>query len=410
MSELRSIVESLRAESLVGLPDARIEDDFAELHSAMQSLEAERLRRLAEIDRRRLFERDGHLSTASWLTSRFQMAWGIAKSDVQMARSLLQMETVRHAVEAGTVSLSALRVLAEARAAEPTAFDEAEPFLAEAASCHSVSDLRRIVARWRSVVERERASGDIHDDLLLRRRRLHASVTLEGMVRLDGDLDPESGESLLTALRAVLDADVRSGDAADAGSDDRTPAQKRADALGEICRGWLSRSDRPAVAGERPHLNVTVPLDALHDLEGVGTRAGAGVGEFDHTGPIGLATLRRLACDATVSRLVLGSRSEPLDVGRRTPVVPTSIRRALVARDRTCRFPGCDRPHSWCDAHHVRHWADGGETSVGNLVLLCRRHHRLTHSRFSVEASDGRPVFRRSDGSVLESRAERAPP
>jgi len=94
-----------------------------------------------------------------------------------------------------------------------------------------------------------------------------------------------------------------------------------------------------------------------------------------------------------------------VDVGRRTPVVPASMRRAVVVRDRHCRFPGCDRPQSWCDAHHVVHWAKGGSTSLANLVLLCRRHHRLVHGRFRLRMMEGRPVFTRPDGSILEDRA-----
>jgi 5-methylcytosine-specific restriction endonuclease McrA len=106
-------------------------------------------------------------------------------------------------------------------------------------------------------------------------------------------------------------------------------------------------------------------------------------------------------------RVVMAGRSEPVDVGRKTAVVPPAMRRAVIVRDRHCRFPGCDRPHRWCDAHHVVHWADGGSTAVQNLVLLCRRHHRLVHDRggFRLQMQDGRAVFKRPDGSVLEDRA-----
>jgi 5-methylcytosine-specific restriction endonuclease McrA len=90
---------------------------------------------------------------------------------------------------------------------------------------------------------------------------------------------------------------------------------------------------------------------------------------------------------------------------RQTPVAPAAIRRALVVRDRGCWFPGCDRPDGWCDAQHVVHWADGGETSLSNLVLLCRRHHRLTHERFGLRMVNGGPVFTREDGSILKDRA-----
>lgn len=410
MSELRSVIEAFRSEEVSELPDARVEEDFGELQAAVEALEAERLRRLAEIDRRRSFERDGYLSAAAWLAGRFRVAWSDARRGVALARGLDRMPRVRRAFHDGAISLSAVRVLGEAQRAEPEGFLVSERFLTDAASRHSIGDLRRVVVHWRYVVERERAPAEGLDAALRARRRLHTSVTLDGMVRLDGDLDPDTGETVLTALRAVLDAEARTEHTAD----DRAPAQRRADALGEVCRGWLDRADRPEVAGERPHLTVTVSVEAL---AGPGTSAppqradDRGVAPFlDHVGPIDAATVRRLACDASVTRVVLGPRSEPLDVGRRTAVVPPAIRRAVVVRDRRCRFPGCDRPPPWCDAHHVTHWVEGGQTSVHNLVLLCRRHHRLTHERFSLEMTDGRPVFRRADGSVLDEGLDRAPP
>jgi hypothetical protein len=178
------------------------------------------------------------------------------------------------------------------------------------------------------------------------------------------------------------------------------PRWRRHDALGEICRQWLDRGDRPSVAGERPHVTVTVASDALKD----DARAAS---EMDHVGPIDAEAARRLACDASIMRVVMSGTSQPLDVGRRTPVIPPPMRRAVMVRDRHCRFPGCDRPQTWCDAHHVVHWADGGPTALPNLLLLCRRHHRLIHQRgsFRLELLEGRAVFRRTDGSLLEDRA-----
>ena len=153
---------------------------------------------------------------------------------------------------------------------------------------------------------------------------------------------------------------------------------------------------------------MTVPVGLLLGSDEDAAAPAEGACELELAGPIAAAAARRLACDASVTRIVFGPRSEPLDVGRRTPVVPPAIRRAVVARDRHCRFPGCDRPHAWCDAHHIAHWAEGGATSVANLLLLCRRHHRLAHERFTIEIADGRPVFRRLDGSALDD--DRAPP
>ncbi len=394
MSELRSAVEGLRSETLAELPDARIEEDFAELQRVVELLEVERLRRLAEIDRRRLFQRDGYLSVASWLATTHKVSWGAAREHVRTARALEQMPETRRALDAGELSMSAVRVLVMARDADPSAFQGSEAELVEAARIHSMGDLQRVAAYWRQRVEREHALQG--EDKLCERRRLQASVSFLGMVRVDGDLDPETGETLLTALGAVLDAESRSR----RDDDVRTPAQRRADALGEICRQWLDGYDRPTVAGERPHVTVTVGVEELRSPS-------AGTSELDHSGPVDTETARRLACDASVMRVVMAGRSEPLDVGRRTPVVPPSIRRAVIVRDRHCRFPGCDRPHTWCDAHHVVHWGEGGPTALPNLVLMCRRHHRMVHDRggFRLYLENGRPEFRRPDGSVLEDRA-----
>jgi Domain of unknown function (DUF222)/HNH endonuclease len=406
MSELRPAVELYRRDVLAEHPDARLEEDFAELQRAAEQIQTEALRRLAEIERRRTFESDGYLSATSWLAARFGLGWGSARQAVHVARSLEQMPITRRALEEGEISLHASKVLATAQETDPEAFGRSEPYLVDAARAHPVSDLRRIVAYWRQAAERGIAGAS--DEALRDRRRLHASVTLGGMVRLDGDLDPETGEGVLTALRAVLDAEARSGI-----PDDRTSAQRRADALGEVCRQWLDGSGRPIVAGERPHVTVTVGVGVLAAAGVVsGVRDGTAVSrmdqasELDHVGPLSPPAVHRLACDASVMRVVLGPPSEPLDVGRRTPVVPPSIRRAVIVRDRICRFPGCDRPHTWCDAHHVVHWARGGPTALGNLVLLCRRHHRLVHEGgFSLAHEDGRSVFRRPDGSLLEDRA-----
>jgi hypothetical protein len=397
LSELRSAVERLQAEILAELPDAVVEEDFAELQRAVELLEVERLRRLAEIERRGIHERDGNLSVASWLASRFKVAWGTARESVRVARALEDMPLTQRSLEQGELSLSAARVLAAAHDTDREAFGRSESQLVQAARIHSTTDLQKIVSHWRQTVEAERSFDA--EEKLLARRRLHASVTFLGMVRGDFDLDPEGGETVLTALGAVVDAGSRSGNE----EDERTPAQRRADALVEICRQWLDLAERPTVCGERPHVTVTVAAESLVGADGLEVEPAA---ELDHVGPVPAQTVRRLACDSSVLRVVLSGRSEPLDVGRRTHVVPPSMRRAVIARDRRCRFPGCDRPHTWCDAHHVVHWADGGPTAANNLLLLCRRHHRMVHQRrFSLELLQGTPVFRCPDGSVLEDRA-----
>jgi hypothetical protein len=365
MSGLRSALDELASQDCGGLPDAQLEDDFSELFGAWELLLGQLLARLVHIDRRSTWASEGRLSTVSWLRARYGVSAGMAKELVRLARNLDEMPRTRKALMAGDISSSAVRVLASVREAHPAEFSAHEEILVEAATKLSVRELGHAVTYWSQAVD-----GDValdHAQRLHDRRHLHVSPMLDGMVRVDGDLDPETGETLITALRSVMDADSRSGR-----TDPRTPAQRRADALHEICRGWLDRRDRPAVAGERPHVLVTVDLESLRG------RAGTTC-ELDHTGPVHPETARRIACDASVSRVITRGRSEPLDVGRKTEAVPAAIRRALIIRDRHCRFPGCDRPQHWCDAHHVIHWADGGPTAMHNLMLLCRRHHRAVH-------------------------------
>jgi hypothetical protein len=211
----------------------------------VELLEVERLRRLAEIERRRVFERDGHLSAASWLASTYKVGWGTARENVRTARALEEMPETREALDSGDLSLSAAKVLVAARDTAPEEFRQSETQLVEAARIHSMNDLKRVAGYWKQAVEHERALQG--DEKLREQRRLHASVTFMGMVRVDGELDPETGETLLTALRAVLDAESRSGGEAD----ERTPVQRRADASarsavsGSIPAGgpaWVARS------------------------------------------------------------------------------------------------------------------------------------------------------------------------
>ena len=396
MSGLRSAIDELRAHDVGRSPDRELESDLVEIERATRSLAVERARRIAEIERRGVYAGDGYPSVTSWLVGRFGIAPSAAVQHVRLGRSLEHMTATRRALEEGTISPAAALLLASAREADPDRFEIAERTLVDAASSLSVRELRIAVDRWRQLADA--MSGDEIDARRFHRRTLHVSPTLDGMVRVDGDLDPETGQTVITALRTLQDVWSRSG-AADA----RTPAQMRADALGEICRRYLDSSDRQVVAGERPHVTLTVDLETLE------RRAGRRC-ELEDSGGIGSEAARRLACDAGVTRVITRGESQPLDVGRRTAVVPTAIRRAVVVRDGGCRFPGCDRPPGWCDVHHVVHWADGGETSLANLVLLCRRHHRLVHDRFRMQVADGRLVFRRPDGTPLgPAPADRTP-
>jgi hypothetical protein len=389
MSTLRSALDDLACEDVGRLSDAELTDHLREIERAVRVLESVRAKAVAEVEARRSFAADGFLSATSWLVDRTGVVAADAARHVRLARALPEMPLAGTALGEGEISVAAATMLAAAREADAEAFDRCEEALVDAARALPARDLRRAIDHWLQFVDVD-AGGDVAERRF-QRRGLFVSTTIDGMVRLDGDLDPETGQTVMTALRSIVDVGSRGDD-----EDARRPAQRRADALGEICRRYLDSADRPFVAGERPHVTVTVDLAALE------RRAGGAAFE---DGPLTPDAARRLACDAAVSRIITRGRSEPLEVGRRTPVVPPALRRAVVARDMHCRFPGCDRPQAWCDAHHVVHWADGGETSMSNLVLLCRRHHRLVHAGFAIRIVDGRAIFARPDGTILENRA-----
>ena len=394
MSGIGAALMALQGQDLRAVSNEELEAEFTELQRALQGLEAERLRRLAEIHRRQSHQRAGYLSTASWLVDRHRFGWTAAAKDIRTARSLQRMPHTREALATGQLTASAVQMLVSARHAHPAQFRRSEASLVEAAIRLPAPQLQHAVSHWRQQLDWSQGLKDA--ERLREQRRLKVSTTLFGVVRVDGELDPETGEVMLTALRGYQQAGHRRKDP----DDHRTPTQRRVDALGEICRQWLGAPERSEVAGERPHIAVVVDLRSLQG--GAGHRS-----ELEHVGPVHPEVVRRLACDGSVSRIVIDGDSEPLDVGRRTPVVSAPLRRAVIVRDRHCRFPGCDRPPAWCDAHHVQHWANGGPTALSNLLLLCRRHHRMVHEEgYHLELAErGRLVFRQPDGRELDDRA-----
>ncbi|GAA1832743.1 HNH endonuclease signature motif containing protein [Pseudonocardia ailaonensis] len=188
--------------------------------------------------------------------------------------------------------------------------------------------------------------------------------------------------ALFAAVVAVIDPGTAPRDA----DDERPVPQRQAEALADACTQVLERGRLSETGGRRPQLVVTVRLE---DLE---RRAAAASLEFG--GALTAAALRRLACDAAVIPMVLSADGVPLDVGRISRTVPDGLRRAVTTRDGGCAFPGCDRPPSWCEVHHVTEWQHGGPTDLGNLVMLCAAHHRLVHhSLWQVRMVHGLPEF-----------------
>ena len=244
----------------------------------------------------------------------------------------------------------------------------------------------------------------------------------DGSLVIRARLPAEQGAVVLQALNAAMDAEteaeasnaptdvtaVTSTEASEAANDVTAVtsadanrfAQRRADALTAMAETTLRHSAEPLSLAERYQVVVHVSAETL--AAGDGDRC-----ELDRGPRLAPDTARRIACDSSLLTITEDAAGHPLDIGRKTRAVPPAMQRALRARDRGCRFPGCTR-HRFVDAHHIRHWANGGETSLDNLVLLCRQHHRLVHEGgFEAERiEDGTIRFTRPDGRVITEQPE----
>jgi Domain of unknown function (DUF222)/HNH endonuclease len=258
----------------------------------------------------------------------------------------------------------------------------AEGVLVQAAADMDARTLAKVGARLRAELDQD---GTLPSEKELAQpvNELRFSHRPDGRLRFRGELDPEAS----ALFQRVLDPLAKPHPTtAEEGPDLRDAAERYGDALVEVLQLAADSGELPSQGGEKPHLLVTASLEALREQLQAALLDGIGV--------LDAASARRIACDCKLIPAVLGSESEPLDIGRISYTVPIAIRRALVLRDGGCAFPGCDRPHQWCHAHHVRHWADGGPTELGNLVLLCGRHHRLIHhSAWRCGIVNGRPEF-----------------
>jgi len=345
------------------LDDGELVDRYVAGRTRVTRLEAENAMLLAEIDRRHAYEPD-YFTTEAFLQGRVGDSGRTARRNVAEARGLTEYTDVAAAYAAAEVDRPRVAMLLSAARVSPAAFKRDQAMLVESAATAPMVATYRALEYWKGQTDQSAAQEDA--DHLHRRRHLHVAQTIGGMVRLDGELDPVGGKTVMIALRSLADPG-----AIDPG-DDRSASQRRADALVDMCADHLQHGEVSESGGSRPQMVVTVSLDDLA-LNGTRTR------EMDDGTVIDAASARRIACDAAVSRVLMRGESEVLDVGRTTRVVPSAVRRALILRDKACTHPGCTRPHHWCDAHHVVHWADGGPTSLDNLVLLCRRHHREAH-------------------------------
>lgn len=303
----------------------------------------------------------GYPSMVAYLKHRLGMAGGRANRYVKNGRSAQRHTATFTAWKYRQISSDEAELMFRAAERVPDKYPDAENILLELEG-DSYDETRRVLDYWRDDVDLPGVKLDLEDQLA--RRRFDVSRQPNGIVAGEFSLPTLEGEGLLTALDALMPPPSE--------QDERTATQRRADALGDLARSFLDGAQSPVVGGERAHLTVHVDVSVLKGESG-------GLHETPDGFVLDPFAVSRLACDASVTRIVFGPNSEVLDVGRKTRVVPADLRRAVVARDRHCVRRGCTRPARWCDVHHIIPWSEGGETEIGNLCLLCRYHHTQIH-------------------------------
>jgi Domain of unknown function (DUF222)/HNH endonuclease len=387
------------------MPLERLEGEITELAAHINAATARWLGLVAAFDRREGWAEWGCKSCTHWLSYRCGMSPAAAREHVRVARVLADLPEIRTAFAQGELCYSQVRALT--RVATP----DTEHHLAEIARFATAAQLETVVRAYRGVLQVE--LGDT--DSAHRRRWVRCEHDDDGSLLMHARLPAEEGALVLAALEAGRDA-VRSargsasaetthiGDSApNAASDERTAASN-ADALVLMADTMLANGAAERNGGDTHH--VVVHVDASTLADGGPGKEGDGC-ELEHGSALHPETARRLACDASVIR-ILERDGRPLSVGRRTRSIPPSLRRALRSRDRCCRFPGCGQAR-FLHAHHLKPWARGGRTDLSNLIHLCSHHHRLVHEGgYTIEERPGRALrFRRPDGQVIAAAPSR---
>ncbi|SEL15909.1 DUF222 domain-containing protein [Rhodococcus maanshanensis] len=372
------------------LADADLLRLIPELSLRMRQLEALRVRLMHQVDQRCVAEQVGASSPGNWLAGATTMTPGHANRIVKLGRELAKHQEVAAEFDSGKTDYDQVRVIVELLAKVPDGDSPARPdnnatgtttpeadgdaekvfdivgadatrtqacarYLLYAARTEDSTTLARRAKALELILNGDKKNPDSENAEL---SEFHASPGLGGRVHLKGHLDAASGEALLTALSALSKphpgADNRDGQT---GKDQRTPAQRRADALTPIIRTHLDTAHAPTEGGEKPHINVFVDADDLaattdnhHQCErGQGRRRGPAW--MPWLGPITLDLAARISYDADITPITMDPDGNPIDVGRTTRLIPRKLRRALNARDCGCAFPGCGRPAAWTEGH-----------------------------------------------------------
>lgn len=410
LATLDRTVGALGAQPLSEAVDAAgLTDSVAQLERLERRLHAEKVRRIGEIEARQAFAGEAR-STVELLADRLALTRGEARAHTEAAAALGALPQTAALAADGKLGLGQLHQAARGLGELARHTDDADG-TADAA-LHGLDELVATAGPQQNRSQlRQRIDAYLDDTVpealrdreqrAWQRRRLTWHTGRDGLLHLDGRLDPTSGAHLTAALEPLARPD--------SADDPRTTGQRRADALTTLARRHLDSGELPQLAHQRPHVTLITTIDALTDRERADAdnpadaesdepaadrddRPAAARGEdaptrpralLDGVGPVSPATARQLACDAELTDVVVDRNHDVLDVGRAHPHPTTRQWTALAARDRGCI--GCHAPVSRCQAHHITYWSHGGPTDLANLCLLCWScHHRVHHHDWTV--------------------------
>jgi len=378
----------------------RMADGITELVAHLDAGTFQLLELICEFDRNEGWEGPGIQSCAHWLNWKCGMSMGPARERVRVARALPELPGISAAFREGRVSYSKVRAMTRVATAQN------EGALLQVALGGTATHVETQVRLYRRT-KRIDALGE--ENLRHGHRELSWYIDDDNYWVFKGRFTAEQGVLLQKALEAAGDQlfaeqhnvpqDVPAEISANVPMDRTTPepvSQQRADAFARVVDGFLASVTSDQSGGDRYLVNVHTDIETLKQ-DGQGAES-----EIEDRGFIPAETSRRMACDCSIVHWQENKQGEPLSIGRKTRSIPPAIRRALKRRDQGCRFPGCTCKR-FVDAHHIQHWADGGETSMHNLVLLCRIHHRLVHEAgYGIQVEAGRAaVFSLPDGKII---------
>jgi hypothetical protein len=377
----------------------RLATEITELAGHLNAANYRFLKLIADFDREEGWVDNATHSCAHWLNWKCGIALGAAREKVRTAHALENLPKVAAAMERGELSYS------KARAITRVACAKTEDYFLSLGLRGTAHHVETIVRQYRRCVEADDLSKEARQQI---NRSVNCYWDDDGSLVLKARMPAEAGALLLKALDAATEdcpspkRKTRRHTAREffpdpCPIDEPSFEARRADALGLMAESFMKHGAASVSGGDRHQIVVHVSAETLqHGMPGQC--------EIQDGPGVAMETVRRLACDASVVAIVEDENGEPLSVGRKTRSIPPALRRALNARDKGCRFPGCTH-RRYVDAHHIQHWAHGGETKASNLVTLCRFHHRKVHEGAVIVQvlDDGALRFVRPNGESYDS-------